>query len=78
MRQKPKETDGVESVIIVDGVPSVGPERLEKLKNVIRKLFREFGTINNECYPMNKDGETKGLVIVISRINAKGLLKYCV
>lgn len=62
----------MESVIIVDGVPSVGPERLEKLRNVVRKLFREFGTIINECYPMNKDGETKGLVIVVSYIKAIG------
>lgn len=63
LRQKPKETDGVESVIIVDGVPCVGAERLEKLKNVIRKIFKEFGTIINEFYPTGEDGKTKGYVV---------------
>ena len=28
MRQKPKESDGVDSVIVVDGVPCVGADRL--------------------------------------------------
>ncbi|KAK8730659.1 hypothetical protein OTU49_007860, partial [Cherax quadricarinatus] len=64
LRQKPKETDGVESVIIVDGVPSVGAERLEKLKNVVRKIFKEFGTIINEFYPTNEDGKTKGYIFL--------------
>ncbi|KAK7081817.1 translation initiation factor eIF-3b like protein [Halocaridina rubra] len=64
LRQRPKETDGVESVIIVDGVPLVGAERLEKLKNVVRKQFREFGTIINEFYPTGKDGITKGYIFL--------------
>lgn len=64
LRQKPKETDGVESVIIVDGVPSVGADRLEKLKNVVRKIFKEFGTIINEFYPTGEDGKTKGYIFL--------------
>ncbi|XP_063595506.1 eukaryotic translation initiation factor 3 subunit B-like isoform X1 [Penaeus indicus] len=64
LRQKPKETDGVESVIIVDGVPCVGAERLEKLKNVVRKIFKEFGTIINEFYPTGEDGKTKGYIFL--------------
>jgi translation initiation factor 3 subunit B len=60
LKQKPRETDGVESVIVVDGVPQVGPERLEKLTTVINKIFSKFGTIVNEYYPTNENGHTKG------------------
>lgn len=60
LKQKPRETDGVESVIVVDGVPQVGPERLEKLTTVINKIFSKFGTIVNEYYPTNENGVTKG------------------
>lgn len=64
MRQKPKETDGVESVIVVDGVPQVGPERLEKLQSVINKIFGKFGSIVNEYYPKNENGQTKGYIFL--------------
>jgi translation initiation factor 3 subunit B len=60
LKQKPRETDGVESVIVVDGVPQVGPERLEKLTTVINKIFSKFGSIVNEYYPTNENGQTKG------------------
>lgn len=63
LKQKPKEIDGIESVIIVDNVPQVGPERLEKLQNIIRKIFSKFGTIVNECYPA-KNGATKGFIFI--------------
>ena len=39
LRQKPKESDGMDSVIVVDGIPSVSAERLDKLKNVVRKIY---------------------------------------
>ncbi|XP_069695662.1 eukaryotic translation initiation factor 3 subunit B [Periplaneta americana] len=64
LKQKPKETDGVESVIVVDGVPQVGPERLEKLTTVVNKIFSKFGTIVNEYYPRNEDGHTKGYIFL--------------
>ncbi len=57
---RPKETDGVESILVVDGVPQVGTERIEKLQTVLRKLFQKFGKITNEFYPLNADGSTKG------------------
>lgn len=60
IRQRPKETDGVESIVVIDGVPQVGPERIEKLQNVLKKLFQKFGKITNEYYPLNPDGSTKG------------------
>ena len=60
MAQKPKESDGTESVIVVDGIPEVGADRLEKLKMVIRKVFGKYGKVVNEHYPLEGDGKTKG------------------
>jgi len=64
MRMRPKETDGVESVIVVDGVPVVGGDRVEKLKNVIRKIYGKFGKLVNEHYPMEEGGNTKGYIFL--------------
>jgi len=60
LKDKPQETDGFESVIVVDGLPVVGPERFEKLKNFVCKHFIKYGTIVNEFHPKNENGETKG------------------
>ncbi|KAF5284392.1 hypothetical protein FQA39_LY17067 [Lamprigera yunnana] len=64
LKQKPKETDGVESVVVVDGVPTVGPDRLEKLQSVINKIFSKFGNIVNVHYPTNEKGHTKGFIFL--------------
>jgi len=64
MVNMPKESDGVDSVIVVDGVPKVGAERLEKLKNVIRKIYGKFGKLINEHYPIEEDGSTKGYIFL--------------
>uniref|UniRef100_A0A8B9K8I3 Eukaryotic translation initiation factor 3 subunit B n=1 Tax=Astyanax mexicanus TaxID=7994 RepID=A0A8B9K8I3_ASTMX len=63
LREKPQEADGIDSVIVVDNVPQVGPDRLEKLKNVIHKIFSKFGKITNEFYP-EADGKTKGYIFL--------------
>lgn len=59
LQELPQEADGIDSVIVVDNVPQVGPDRLEKLKTVIHKFFSKFGKITNEFYP-EADGQTKG------------------
>lgn len=59
LREKPQEADGIDSMVVVDNVPQVGPDRLEKLKNVIHKIFTKFGKITTEFYP-EADGMTKG------------------
>ena len=59
LEQRPKESDSLDTVIIVDNVPIVGPDRLEKLKSMIQKVFSSFGTIVNEYYP-EENGKTKG------------------
>ncbi|XP_043279414.1 eukaryotic translation initiation factor 3 subunit B-like [Venturia canescens] len=61
---KPSETDGVESVIVIDGAPVVEPERLERLQTVINKVFGKYGTIVNEHYPKQEDGMTKGYIFL--------------
>ncbi|XP_043485001.1 eukaryotic translation initiation factor 3 subunit B [Leptopilina heterotoma] len=61
---KPSETDGVESVIVVDGVPQVEPSRQEKLTVVIEKIFSKHGTIVNKWFPVNETGVTKGYIFL--------------
>ncbi|XP_028825038.1 eukaryotic translation initiation factor 3, subunit Ba [Denticeps clupeoides] len=63
LRDRPQEADGIDSVIVVDNVPQVGPERLEKLKNVVQKIFSKFGKITNEFYP-EAEGKTKGYIFL--------------
>uniref|UniRef100_A0A8C2E1D1 Eukaryotic translation initiation factor 3 subunit B n=1 Tax=Cyprinus carpio TaxID=7962 RepID=A0A8C2E1D1_CYPCA len=63
LRDKPQEADGIDSVVVVDNVPQVGPDRLEKLKNVIQKIFSKFGKITNDFYPV-ADGKTKGYIFL--------------
>ncbi|XP_055902277.1 eukaryotic translation initiation factor 3 subunit B [Eupeodes corollae] len=60
LAQKPCETDGVESVVVVDNIPKVEPSRMEKLKSVILKLFATCGEIVNVFHPLDEEGKTKG------------------
>lgn len=62
LKKEPKEADGCESVIVVDNVPVVGEERLEKLKSVISKIFSKFGTIQSDHYPQDGN-KTKGYFV---------------
>ena len=48
------------TVIVVDNVPSVKADRLEKLRKVINKIMARFGEIVTEHYPADANGETKG------------------
>ena len=59
-----QESDGVDSVIVVDGIPCVGAERTEKLKNVIRKIYSKFGKLVHEHYPLDEQGNTKGYIFL--------------
>ncbi|XP_015123515.1 eukaryotic translation initiation factor 3 subunit B [Diachasma alloeum] len=60
LAQKPSETDGIDSLIVVDGAPQVEPERLERFNLVVNKVFGKFGTIVNRFHPKNENGNTKG------------------
>ena len=54
------EVVGTDCIIVVDNVPTIPPDRLDKLKNVIRKVFSKFGKIVTEHYPQDEKGLTKG------------------
>ncbi|CAG0900020.1 unnamed protein product [Darwinula stevensoni] len=75
--KKPKESGGIDSIIVVDGIPKVGPERLEKLQSVIRKIFSSFGKLVTEHYPTSEDGFTKGYMFLeySSPVNAANAVK---
>lgn len=60
LEQRPRETDGVENVIIVDNLPIVDPSKLDKLKSVLFKKFSMVGEIVNSVFPVDADGNTKG------------------
>jgi len=63
LEQRPEESDSLDTVIIVDNVPVVGPARLDKLKTIIKKVFSKFGNVVNEFYP-EENGETKGFIFL--------------
>ncbi len=63
-RIKPKESNAVDGVIVVDGIPAVSADRLEKLKGVIRKIYQKIGKIVTEHYPVTEKGETKGYMFL--------------
>ncbi|CAH2036962.1 unnamed protein product, partial [Iphiclides podalirius] len=64
LEKKPKESDGYENVVVVDGCPQVGPERLEKLQSVINKIFGKFGKIVSDYYPTSENGNTTGYIFL--------------
>ena len=60
LEDRPHPVEGTDCIVVVDNVPCVGPERIEKLKNVIRKVFSKFGKIIMEHYPLDEKNYTKG------------------
>ena len=75
LKQRPKEADGIDSVIVVDNIPVVGSERQEKLQNVVRKIFSKFGKIVTEHYPI-EEGKTKGYVHPCSLLHFDNLTRF--
>ncbi len=64
LADKPLENGGSETVIVVDCIPVVGLDRLEKLRGVLSKVFGRHGHIQNTWYP-EEDGKTKGWVVLV-------------
>ena len=44
----------------MDNAPKVTAERMEKLKNVLNKVFARFGTIVMRYFPVDEKGNFKG------------------
>ncbi|XP_075263458.1 eukaryotic translation initiation factor 3 subunit B-like [Convolutriloba macropyga] len=62
--RKPTERDLHENVIIVDNVPQVPPEKLEKLKNYAGKTFKAYGDVLDIFFPQGENNMTKGFAFV--------------
>lgn len=60
LKQKPQKYDGLSASIVIDGLPQVGPDKLEKLKTVINKLVTKYGNPVTTDYPLDENGNTKG------------------
>jgi len=73
MKMQPKESDGIDSVIVIDNVPQVDSARVEKLKNVVRKIYSKFGKLMNEHYPVDEEGKTKGYIFLEFNNHANAL-----
>lgn len=60
-RKKPREPLSFDNVIVVDHIPQVGPDRIEKLKSIVKKLYSKFGKIVGEpYYALDDKGFTTG------------------
>ena len=65
LREKPGEAELVEeAVVIVDGIPVVGEERLARLKTVLNKVFQKFGEVRLDEYPLDSENQTRGFCLV--------------
>lgn len=60
LKDKPVEDTSLNTVIVVDNAPKIGPERMPKLKIVLNKVFGKFGKIKTEYYPVNENEVFKG------------------
>ena len=60
LKDKPEIEVGYDSIIVVDNAPKVGPERMEKLKTVLNKVFGRFGKIVYQYYPLDEKNVFKG------------------
>ena len=49
-----------ETLVVVDHAPKVGPDRMDKLKTVLKKVLGRFGEIVSEYYPTDEKGIFKG------------------
>ena len=60
LRNKPNENVALNNIIVVDNIPQVGPDRIDKLKAVLGKHFPKCGRIINDYYPVDENNHTKG------------------
>lgn len=64
LKQKPQKYDGLSASVVIDGLPQVVPEKLEKLKSVINKLVTKYGNPVNTEYPLDESGNNKEYMFV--------------
>lgn len=64
LKQKPQKYDGLSASVVIDGLPQVGPEKLDKLKGIIHKLISKYGNPVNIEYPLDENGSNKEYMFV--------------
>ncbi|GMT14482.1 hypothetical protein PFISCL1PPCAC_5779, partial [Pristionchus fissidentatus] len=64
LKQQPFIREYENNAILVFGLPAVGPERLGKLKNVLKKIFDNVNSGNNFEVPVDDAGATRGVCFV--------------
>lgn len=64
LKQKPQKYDGLSASVVIDGLPQVPPEKLEKLKAVINKLLSKYGNPITIEYPIAENGNNKEYMFV--------------
>lgn len=62
--EKPNPAAYDQNCILIWGIPVVGPERYEKLKTVLGKLFVFSKSPVSTMYPTDENGQTKGYCFV--------------
>lgn len=60
LQERPVEETDLDTIIVVDNAPKVGPDRMPKLKIVLNKVFARFGEIVTQDYPADDNGIFKG------------------
>ena len=60
LKKRPCLDKSRETLVVVDHAPKVGPERMDKLKTVLKKVLGRFGSIVSEYYPTDEKGIFKG------------------
>ena len=63
LQNRPTMASNNDTLIVVDNAPKVGPDRMGKLKAVLKKVLMRFGDILTEYYPMDENNNFKGLII---------------
>jgi len=60
LESRPTLDKGHDGVVVVDGIPQVGQEKIQKLRKAIDGIFKKFGDLHDQYYPTAEDGKTKG------------------
>ncbi|KAG9508902.1 Eukaryotic translation initiation factor 3 subunit B, partial [Fragariocoptes setiger] len=63
LKQKPQKYDGLSASVVIDGLPQVPVEKLEKLKSVVNKVISKYGTPVTSLYPED-NGTIKGYAFI--------------
>jgi translation initiation factor 3 subunit B len=65
LEQRPTENDTTDNIIIIDGVPIVGQDRVDKLRTfLLKKILDKLGKLVEHYIPTDEDGQTCGYMFL--------------